>query len=269
MVFKRKDFGNMKMNAEDKLRGRVALVTGAAGRGIGRATAYALGLAGASVIVNTRRSIAEAENVAAQLRELGNTAVAIQADITDEKEVDMMLDSAANSIGVPDIVVIGPGGSWNPTPLDQVDSDKWEQNIVAETSSMLFICRKLLPTMQINRLGNIVAISGYGANEWNISPDEGPYDYALGKTNRDWLMRQFAKTYAKYGIAINTVAPGPVHRISNEDVLPALHDGIFPDPNMERPNQVDVAEAIVWLCSQRTVTGTIVNLPGPNPGSVI
>ena len=88
------------MNAEDKLRGRVALVTGAAGRGIGRATAYALGLAGASVTVNTRRSIAEAEKVGSQLRELVNTALAIKGYITDEKEVDMMFDSSSNSIGV-------------------------------------------------------------------------------------------------------------------------------------------------------------------------
>jgi 3-oxoacyl-[acyl-carrier protein] reductase len=92
------------------LEGEIALVTGSAGNGIGRATALTLAHQGADIIVNTRQSIDAAQEVVEQIIEMGRKAIVCKADITSESDVKKMIQQAESRLGAPSIAVIGPGG---------------------------------------------------------------------------------------------------------------------------------------------------------------
>jgi NAD(P)-dependent dehydrogenase (short-subunit alcohol dehydrogenase family) len=112
-----------------------------------------------------------------------------------------------------------------------------------------------------------VIVGGYGADDWNVPPDEGPLDYALGKAARHWLVRTLARQEAQHGVTVNGVAPGPITRIPIEHLRDAVL-GMHAVEGLRHPTQLDVADAIGWLVRSPAVTGTIVQLPGPEPGAV-
>jgi 3-oxoacyl-[acyl-carrier protein] reductase len=250
------------------LEGEIALVTGSAGNGIGRATALTLAHQGADIIVNTRQSIDAAQEVVEQIIEMDRKAIVCKADITSENDIKKMVHEAQSKLGSPTIAVIGPGGKWTPTALTDIQINDWEKNMNAEISPILLLAKELLPEMQSQQHGNIVVIGGYDADNWQVAPEEGPYDYALGKSGRHWLVKTLGRKEASNGISINAVSPGPVHRIPNNLIVDILSNNIEPPMQSTYPSQIDVAQTIAWICSQRHIKGSIINMPGPNPGSV-
>ena len=91
---------------------RVAVVTGAAGRGMGRSIALTLAREGAYVVVNYRTSADSAEAIVAHIRGRGGSALAVQADIFDPDGCRDLVDRTIERCGPVDICVVGPGGGW-------------------------------------------------------------------------------------------------------------------------------------------------------------
>jgi len=249
------------------LRGRVAIVTGAAGRGIGRASALALAREGADVALNTHRNAEAAEVVAEQIRALGRSALVVIGDISDPPTVDRLVAETQAGLGVPDIVVASAGGRWIPRPIEEIPPDEWREAMAEEVDALYLLIRATLPAMRAAGWGRFVTVGGFDADQWTVPPEVGPVDYALGKAARHWLVRTLARQEARHGVTLNAVAPGPVTRIPVDHVLDAVL-GRHAVEGYRRPTQVDVAEAIVRLCLDGAVNGSIVALPGPEPGAV-
>ncbi len=252
---------------EQPLAGRVAIVTVAAGRGIGRAAALALAQAGADVAINTHRSTDAAATVATQIADLGRRAIIVEGDVGDPAVVDAIVEATTAALGAPNIVVASAGGRWIPRPIEAIPPDEWREAMAEEVDALYLLVRATLPAMRAAGWGRVVTVGGYDADQWTVPPEVGPIDYALGKAARHWLVRTLARHEAVHGVTFNAVAPGPVTRIALDDV-PAAIAGTHDLGAYRRPTQVDVANAILRLCLDGNVTGSIVTLPGPEPGAV-
>ena len=247
---------------------RVALVTGAAGKGVGRATALALARDGADVALNTHRSLDTAEEVAAQIRALGRRAIVVGGDASEPAVVEELVARATRELGTPGIVIASAGGRWIPRPIEEITPEAWREAMAEEIDGVFLLIRATLPAMREAGWGRIVTVGGYDAEQWAVPPEVGPIDYALGKAARHWLVRNLARHEAQHGVTLNAVAPGPITRIPAGEMVDAVL-GRYALDGYRRPTQVDVAEAIVRLCLDGQVTGSVVGLPGPNPGAVV
>jgi len=118
-----------------RLEGKIALITGAS-RGIGRGIALEFAREGAHVAVNYRRDAAAADATVHAIEELGGTAVALQADVSEWGAVQQMVDAAVQHFGHLDIVVANSGVASRVAPLWDLDVDHWHSSSVgAGTSS--------------------------------------------------------------------------------------------------------------------------------------
>ena len=249
------------------LAGRIAFVTGAAGRGTGRATAYALARDGADVAVNAEHSLKEAEEVAADLRALGRRSIVAPGNIADPAAVAAAMARVRDELGAPDILAVTAGARWRPRRIDDIPPDDWRAVLGEEIDAAYLLVREVLPAMRAAERGSIIVVGGFGADDWTVPPEDGPIDYALGKAARHWLVRTLALQEAPHGVTVNGVAPGPITRVPL-DRLPDAVLGRHDLAAYRRPTQVDVANAIAWLAGAPAVTGSLVQLPGPEPGAV-
>jgi 3-oxoacyl-[acyl-carrier protein] reductase len=103
-------------------KGRVAIVSGAAGRAIGRSIALTLGREGASVVVNYRNSAEQAADVVRYIESRGGSAVAVQADVCDQNQCRTLCSETVERYGRVDICVVSPGGGWHPENIEKLDS---------------------------------------------------------------------------------------------------------------------------------------------------
>lgn len=249
------------------LLGRIAIVTGAAGRGVGRATAFALARDGADVVVATHKSGDAAEQVAASIRALGRQAVTFVGDTSRAENVDALLARTRGALGEPGIVIASTGGRWIPRPIEEIPPEEWREAMAEEVDAVYLLARATFPAMRQAGWGRLVTVGGYDAEQWTASPEVGPIDYALGKAARHWLVRTLARQEAANGVTVNAVAPGPITRVPVDAIEDAVR-GRHALDGYRRPTQIDVANAIAWLCASPSVTGTVVELPGPTPGAV-
>ena len=118
------------MNCE----GKVALVTGAAGSGLGRSIALTLAREGARVVVNYRTSETEAAAIVRTIESFGGTAVAIAADVFDSAECTRLVEATGERFGPVDICIVGPGGGWHPEKIDQLSPASALEDIQHETA---------------------------------------------------------------------------------------------------------------------------------------
>ncbi|MBN1935699.1 MAG: SDR family oxidoreductase [Anaerolineae bacterium] len=234
-----------------KCAGKVALVTGAAGKGMGRSIALTLAREGASVAVNYRTSREQAQAIVEAIAAQGGQAIAVQSDVFTAKGCRHLVDAALAQFGRIDVCVIGPGGGWHPEPVEQMDAVGALEDVQHELAPLFHLLPLVLPGMYERRWGRIMGIA--------MHPDKPSpaYAYNVGKAARlQALLLAQSQAWAN-GVTVNVIAPGPVAAIENlEKALDQCAHGTgWLDRGNVSPQ--DIAEGVAFLCSEagRFVTG--------------
>ncbi len=246
------------------LEGRVALVTGSTGEGMGRSTALTLARDGADIVLNTGTN--RTTRVAANRRLLdavqgfGVRAILVEAKTKDGAAVRGLFARAKRELGPVDILVNNAGGRWDPKrDLTKVDDDFWADVLRAEIDGMFHTIKAALPDMRRRRWGRIINL-GMERSEEFMEP---PYDYTVGKIARHGLTRILSEVEMPHGVTINAVAPGYIPYFSFDEALDAVRHGSSWRMRKHGTPQ-DVAELVAWLCTEeaRYVKGAIIPIHG-------
>jgi len=230
--------------------GKTALVTGAAS-GIGRATAQALAREGAAVLVADCDG-AGAERVAAEIASAGGTARAARCDVTRADEVDAMVRAALDAFGgrldcaVNNAGITAPGGL-----VHDIAPADWERQLAVNLTGAFLCLRAELPVMRAQRAGAIVNMaSGAG-----LVGTPGLAHYCASKHGLLGLTKTAAIENAALGVRVNALCPGstdtPMLRaaMDRSEATRKMILASIPSGRLGTPEEV--AEAAVWLCSER------------------
>jgi 3-oxoacyl-[acyl-carrier protein] reductase len=185
----------------DRLRGKVALVTGAS-KGFGAAIARCFGSEGASVIVNYNSGAVDAETVVSDVKACGSDAVALRADVTQRAEVGTMFTEAMSRFGRVDIVVNNAGVyAW--VPMEQFTEEHFHWLFDINVLGTILVTQAALPHFSSSG-GSVINMSSIVS----LSPSEAGPVYSATKGAIDALTQSNAKAYAKRRIRFNTLHPG-------------------------------------------------------------
>lgn len=247
------------------LEGRVALVTGSTGAGMGRSTALTLAREGADVVLNygTNRTPRRTtlRRLVGALEAFGVRTIAVRADTTRVADVDRLFARAKSELGPVDILVNNAGGAWAPEHKDlaRIPPAFWQRVLRVEIDGMFRTIQAALPDMRRRRWGRIINV-GMERSEEFMEP---PYDYALGKIARHGLTRILSAIEIARGITINAIAPGYIPAFTFREALAAVrHERPWKTRRHGTPQ--DVAELIAYLCQEesRYVNGAIIPVHG-------
>ncbi|MDF6041489.1 SDR family oxidoreductase [Streptomyces sp. JH14] len=234
--------------------GQKALVTGA-GSGIGRATAIALGRAGADVVVNYVVGEDEAEKVVAEIRGLGVRAYAHQADVSDEDQVVGMVARMVEEFGTIDIMVAN-AGLQRDAPSVEMTRAQWQkvidvnltgQFLCAREATKEFLRRGVVPEVS-RSAGKIICMSSVH----QLVPWAGHVNYAASKGGVGMMMATLAQELAPQGIRVNAIAPGAIRTPINRsawDTPEAEADLLRLIPYRRVGEPDDIANAVVAVAS--------------------
>src|SRR3990170_2032855 len=232
------------------LRGRVALVTGAGGSGMGRATAFTLARDGAKVALNFgtyRKGAASAKQTARAIEhEFGSEAVLLPADTTDASACKRLVAASVRAFGSLDILVNNAGSPWEFLPIEKVKDSEWEKSMAAEINSVWHLTKYALPHMRKRAFGRIFLLGMFRAQAWRGPP----FDGTFGKAARGLLTEKLALALQEEGITVNNIAPGYIEWVSLRAALAHAKAGPPPSKGEERPAPQHAAEAIAWLCRE-------------------
>lgn len=247
------------------LQGRVALVTGTGGQGMGRSIALRLARDGAAVVLNYRRKRENAEMVAFAISDAGGEAIAVQGDVSSPDDVERMVAAGVERFGRIDVVVSNAGGPWKSQDITEIDPGHWRAVMAREIDATYLLMRAVLPGMRERRWGRFVSIGGHRADDWPYGPPGAPLDYPLGKAARHWLTRTLAPRERAHGITINAVAPGPTPHITFDEAIAAVRGERARAGDENHPQ--DIADIVSFLCSDAAsqISGAVIPVPGARP----
>jgi NAD(P)-dependent dehydrogenase (short-subunit alcohol dehydrogenase family) len=185
------------------LRGRVALVTGGT-RGIGRGIAEGLVLAGADVVVMSRKADACAEAEAA-LTAMGANALGIAGHMGDPDALAGVVDRTIDRFGRLDIVVNNAANGMT-QPLGKLTTEAWHKSFSVNLEGPVFLAQAALPHLEASPCAAILNVISVGA----LTHSPGMAMYAAAKAALLAFTRNMAAEWAPLGIRVNALAPGTV-----------------------------------------------------------
>jgi len=237
------------------LADQVAVVTGAARR-LGRAIALALGRAGASVVVNYRRSRTDALRTAREIEALGVEALVLRADISRPAQVRAMFGAVERRFHRLDILVNNAGvffpGNW-----DCLTEEDWDRVLGVNLKGTFFCAQAAAKIMQRHKRGCIINISSLGGLEaWPSYAH-----YCASKAAVIMLTRCLARALAPH-IRVNSVAPGAI-LIPGEEQRRVPENVIRTTPLQIAGRPEDVAEMVLYLATRgEFITGQVLAVDG-------
>lgn len=240
------------------LEGKVALVTGA-GSGIGRAAALLFAREGAKVLISDV-NVAAVEETAALIGKAGGQALAMACNVAKEKEVEALVARAVSEFGRLDCAFNNAGISA--LPKATIDLDDFRRTIDINLMGVAYGMKYQIEQMlkqgggAIVNTGSIASLSG-----------NGQLDYAASKHAVVGMVRSAALRYAAQGVRVNAVCPGVIITGMTDPLIkdPAMKKRIEGMTPMGRMGTADeIAEAVIWLCSDKAsfVTGQALAVDG-------
>jgi NAD(P)-dependent dehydrogenase (short-subunit alcohol dehydrogenase family) len=236
--------------------GKVALIAGAS-RGIGAGTALAFAKAGAAVVVAARDEKA-LESVAGQIRAAGSKALAVKVDVGDAESMSQLVQRTLDTFGRLDAAFNNATDGPFPAPLAEIDPEGFDRaiqtNIRGTFLGMKYQIQAMLRTgggaiVNMASLAGVIGVANLTA-------------YVAAKSGIIGLTKVAALDYADQGIRVNVVAPGPILTHHLEAAGEEAQRQAAQSTPMRRIGHVeDVANAVLWLCSDQSAFITGVTLP--------
>jgi glucose 1-dehydrogenase len=251
------------------LQGQPALITGA-GSGIGMATALGLAQAGADIVVNYIGDSAAAEDVAHRIEGFGSKAIAIEADVSKEDQVQAMFAKAIGHFGTLHVVVSN-AGLQRDAPFDKMTLEQWETVIGVNLTGQFLTAREAV--REFKKRGVVENVSVAAGKIICMSsvhqqiPWGGHVNYATSKGGIMMMMKSIAQEVAPSRIRVNAIAPGAIRTPINTSAwsTPEAYADLMtlvPYQRIGEPD--DIARAAAWLASDASdyVTGATLFVDG-------
>ncbi len=246
---------------KSRLPGKVAIVTGA-GRGMGKSTALTLAREGAAVVVNDIHPEWPAA-VVQEIEAAGGQAMAYVADVTNEGQVQAMVEATVDRFGTVDILVNNAGLLRSTTPLENIPLDEWELMMVVNVTGVFLCTKAVLPIMKAQRSGKIVNVS---SSAGRTTSTFGGAHYTTSKAAVLGLTRHTAREVARYNINVNATAPGSMDTEMVRELATPEHmaQEAKNNPLLRLGTAQDEADLVAFLCSEEAsyITGATIDLNG-------
>jgi NAD(P)-dependent dehydrogenase (short-subunit alcohol dehydrogenase family) len=244
-----------------QFEGKVALVTGAAS-GIGRASALAFAREGAKTVV-ADVLVEGGEETVRMIKEAGGDALLVRTDVSKSAEVEGLIQKIVETYGRLDYAHNNAGIAGADAPTADCTEENWDHTIATNLKGVWLCMKYEIPQMLKQGGGAIVNT----ASTAGLVGLEGSPAYCASKGGVVQLTRAAALDYAKAGIRVNAVCPGVIRTPMVEPLVgdpeaEARLIAVEPIGRMGKPEEV--AEAVVWLCSDAAsfVTGTAMPVDG-------
>lgn len=244
------------MNIFKDLENKIILITGSS-RGIGYATAEVLSGLGAKVILNSSSSKQVLKKAAEEI----NAAGYYLCDITDEKQVEVMIDYIIKDFGhIDGLVNNAGGGGWASLANDDTE---WQKSWDLDVMGAVHVCRYAIPYMQKQEKGSIVNVTSM----WGIEDTSKPViaSYCAAKAALEKLTKVWAREFAP-DIRVNAVAPGWTRTKMLEDKLDDESVALMSRNVLlgRIAEAVEIAYPIVFMLSDAAsyITGTSLSVDG-------
>lgn len=252
------------MNASPSLK-RTVLVTGG-GRGIGAATSLLCAKQGWAVAVNYASGETAAAAIVAQIRDAGGTALAVQADVSDEAQVLAMFATIERELPPLGALVNNAGVVDVQARVDVMSLPRWQRMFAINVFGSFLCAREAVKRLSTKHGGPGGAIVNLSSAASRIGAPGQYVDYAAAKGAIDVFTMGLAKEVALEGVRVNAVRPGIIEtEIHASGGLPDRVKQMAPLVPMQRAGSAEeVAQAIVWLMSDASsyTTGSIVDVTG-------
>ncbi len=241
-----------------RFKDKTVLITGSS-RGIGRATAIAFAREGAKVVVNYIQNKDAADAVVADIKDLGSNAIAIQADVADESDVQRLIEETVKHFGTIDVLVNNAGIVFD-IPILEKTIQHWERTLRVNLVGTFLCTKHAIPHMK-QRGASILNISSTNGID-SLSPESADYD--ASKAGVISLTKNFAQALAPH-IRVNSIAPGWIDTEINKDLPKDLIESETKKIAVGRWGRPEeIAHAVLFLCSEESsyITGSTLVIDG-------
>jgi NAD(P)-dependent dehydrogenase (short-subunit alcohol dehydrogenase family) len=247
----------------NKLKGRIALVTGAAS-GIGKAIAIAFAREGADVIVVDKVAEIHAAEVLAGIRGHGGEALFVHTDVSNEESVRSMADAALARFGRVDILV-NNAGIFTESLIENMPIDDWDR-VVNTNLRGTFLCTRALIGQMLDRGdGRIINI----ASQLGQVGGKSVGHYAASKAGIIGLTKSLAREVAPRGVLVNAIAPGPIETPMLDGETEAWRSAKLAELPIGRFGTVDEVTPTAVLLASADGSFYVGQTLGPNGGDVM